>query len=651
MRRTSLRLLSSAGLALAAACTPAPPRTVPVEPAPTEAPVEATPTHEPPPLVWHAWGKEPFDLAASADRPVFLLLARALDAGDRRRSAALLDRPELLAKLAAEFVAVKADPDEQPHLVDLGLAAGKRTSSVPPLVLVLTPLRIPYAVCEGTTDAVEACARAAGERYRRDAGEVRAEAQAILAALSLSQGATAGGTVGRDEVENARRRAVARVDGAPGRTPPYGALRLLLAAGDTATVNRAVQRLVASPLHQAGGGFFTRAAGPDGAVAEPDQTLATQALFLHTAAALQKAAGDRRWQPVAATVADWVLANLRLSDGRFRAGVVGGVADDRVLPAWNGLMIGALAGSSEAFTRPKDLEAAKAAAKAFPLAALRTVDDHAAMAWGLLELERVTTDRAWTESALRIVDQAVHRLFDTDRGGFFTTPADDPAPVRVRNAFDGDVPSGNALMADVLQRLTEVSGRQSYAVLARRTVEAFAADLKAAPSGMESLAAAALPLVPKTVATPAPTPFTVGASRVQRGPIAVELLVSPERVAPGQEARAEVVMMLPPGWEVNAHGIGSRDGLGMSVALLDRDLKAGTAVYPAAGEGRRPGGIGTVPVYTGAVRVHLPVRVPAELAPGPRALRLRVRYQACEAGRCQPPESVVLERRLDVSPS
>ncbi len=166
--------------------------------------------------------------------------------------------------------------------------------------------------------------------------------------------------------------------------------------------------------------------------------------------------------------------------------------DDKVLTDWNGLMIAALARAGAAFDEPRFLEAARAAAD-FCLRTLRdgsgrllkryrageaalpsTLDDHAFLIWGLLELYEAGFDVRHLEAAVQLADAMLEHFEDEAAGGFFLSADDAEAPLfRHKEIYDGALPSGNSVAALDLLRLARLTGRTAYEEKAERTLRAF----------------------------------------------------------------------------------------------------------------------------------------------------------------------------------
>ncbi|WP_029114255.1 thioredoxin domain-containing protein [Mycobacterium sp. URHB0044] len=168
--------------------------------------------------------------------------------------------------------------------------------------------------------------------------------------------------------------------------------------------------------------------------------------------------------------------------------------DDKVVTAWNGFAITALAEASVALDEPELLTAATACARA--VVDLHVVDgrlrraslggrvgdsaaileDHGALATALLTLFQLTGDGQWLDTASALLNVALEHFADAD-GRWFDT-ADDAEQLMVRPAdpIDGATPSGAALITEALQ----LAAHLAPAPLADRYAAAAAAALSAA---------------------------------------------------------------------------------------------------------------------------------------------------------------------------
>jgi uncharacterized protein YyaL (SSP411 family) len=165
--------------------------------------------------------------------------------------------------------------------------------------------------------------------------------------------------------------------------------------------------------------------------------------------------------------------------------------DDKVIASWNGLAIAAMARGARVLGDPSlAADAARAATFVWErlrdpasgvlwrrwrdgeAAAAGQLDDHAAMARGMLELYGTTFDPVWLERAALLARVMLERFWDDALGAFRDSPAGD-ASVRVRmiDGHDGAEPAGNSLAVLVLLRLAALLGDPDWDVRARRALD------------------------------------------------------------------------------------------------------------------------------------------------------------------------------------
>ncbi|MBK9516820.1 MAG: thioredoxin domain-containing protein [Anaeromyxobacter sp.] len=198
--------------------------------------------------------------------------------------------------------------------------------------------------------------------------------------------------------------------------------------------------------------------------------------------------------------AEWAaLAPARATLLARRAARPPPLRDEKVLAAWNGLMISALAFGGRVLCEPRWVEAAARAA-AFVLADLtvdgrlqRTwfegragspafLDDHAFLAAGLLDLYEATFEPRWLAAALDLAGQVERRFGDPAGGGWFTT-ADDHERLLAREkpTHDGAEPSGASVALAVMLRLAAFTGDERWQEAAVRALRQLAPALEASP--------------------------------------------------------------------------------------------------------------------------------------------------------------------------
>ncbi len=175
--------------------------------------------------------------------------------------------------------------------------------------------------------------------------------------------------------------------------------------------------------------------------------------------------------------------------------------DDKVLVAWNGLMIGALAEGYIALGEPRLLQAAARAAD-FVMTTMwdgRTLrrsckdgvarfnaylEDYAAMANALLDLYEASLDTKYISQARALIEVVLERFADRGRGGFFFTSEDHERLItRPKPLFDGSTPSGNSEAVLALLRLHAYTGEEAYLQQAQRAIKLFSGLMMQQPMG------------------------------------------------------------------------------------------------------------------------------------------------------------------------
>ncbi len=167
--------------------------------------------------------------------------------------------------------------------------------------------------------------------------------------------------------------------------------------------------------------------------------------------------------------------------------------DDKILTAWNGLMLAAFAESARAFAdEPSQaniyLNMATRSAE-FLLTHLRPggnlrrawrdgrttdqvfLEDYAALILGLLELYQTDFNTKWFSIAKELADEMIAKFHDAD-GGFFDIPNDaEELLVRPKDVQDNATPSGNSLACEALVKLAALTDEGRYRDLAEEALK------------------------------------------------------------------------------------------------------------------------------------------------------------------------------------
>jgi len=175
--------------------------------------------------------------------------------------------------------------------------------------------------------------------------------------------------------------------------------------------------------------------------------------------------------------------------------------DDKIITAWNGMMITALASAADVLQEKRYLDSAIRTAE-FIWTTLRNTDntlwrsyldgkvsvpasqeDYAYYAEALITLYDVTGDRLWLDRAELMTEQMLNLFWDSDAHGFFMNAgnSDIPMMARPKEHIDSATPSGNSVALRVLTRLVKRTGRFIYEEYAAKTIAAFSSSIAQRP--------------------------------------------------------------------------------------------------------------------------------------------------------------------------
>ena len=242
---------------------------------------------------------------------------------------------------------------------------------------------------------------------------------------------------------------------------------------------------------------LVEALGPeDGGWAADLLSVTDRGTFEHGMSTLQlrrEPDDEARWERVRARLLE--VRSQRIRPGR----------DDKVVAAWNGLVIAGLADAGAILDEPAWIDAAIAAADLLiavhlgaagddrlvrtsrdghPGANAGVLDDYGDVAEGLLALYQATGDDAWLVFAGMLLDIAIQHFGDGE-GGFFDTADDAPALVRRPwDPADNAEPSGWLAVAHACVTYAALTGLGEYREVAERALGVVAAMAARAPRGV-----------------------------------------------------------------------------------------------------------------------------------------------------------------------
>ncbi len=179
--------------------------------------------------------------------------------------------------------------------------------------------------------------------------------------------------------------------------------------------------------------------------------------------------------------------------------------DEKIISAWNGLMISAFARAAFVLNDKAYQEVASRAAgalleKMFVKGVLyRTykegrarfrgyIDDYAFVIAALLDVYESTADAKWLEQAIALDEIARRDFEDRENGGYFTASEQHETLIsKEKPAYDGAEPSGNSVMALNLLRLHKLTTDDKYRTRAEKTFRAFSSVIQRSPLALSEM--------------------------------------------------------------------------------------------------------------------------------------------------------------------
>ncbi|XP_030840425.1 spermatogenesis-associated protein 20-like [Strongylocentrotus purpuratus] len=194
--------------------------------------------------------------------------------------------------------------------------------------------------------------------------------------------------------------------------------------------------------------------------------------------------------------------------------------DDKMLTAWNGLMISGFSRAGQVLQAPEFTKRAEQAVTfirqhlydpstgcllrsayrnkegdiaQIPIPIQGFVDDYCFLIRGLLDLYEANYDEQWIEWASQLQEKLDELLWDTENGGYFsTTDKDSSILLRLKEDQDGAEPSANSVACMNLLRLSHYLNRPDYQEKASKLFSVFGERLQKIPIALPEMASALL---------------------------------------------------------------------------------------------------------------------------------------------------------------
>ena len=211
--------------------------------------------------------------------------------------------------------------------------------------------------------------------------------------------------------------------------------------------------------------------------------------------------------------------------------------------------------------------------------------------------------------------------------------------MRIKDGQDSALPSANAVAANVLLDLADLTGDTAYRERAVQCLRSFGGMMFARPYGFVRMIAAAdrylksqpqslIPITPSFAPPPLSEPV-----------VQAQLRSETSAPIPGQEFAVSVNLTIKPGWHVNAHRPSTQTLLPTSMTLnSDLPLTVLDTTYPQSWPFFYEALDETLEVYQGEVSLEARLQLQSTAqAAAAGVIRVLIQYQACDETRCLPP--------------
>ncbi len=320
--------------------------------------------------------------------------------------------------------------------------------------------------------------------------------------------------------------------------------------------------------------------------------------------------------------------------------------DDKILTAWNGMMISTLSQAGMLLDNEKYAKAAETAAEFIwhknhrnngelwrvylkgSTSITASQEDYAYYAESLLHLYDASKDKKWLKRASLVCDAMLNHFLDEENGDFYMSQADEQLTSMGRpkdGGSDGAIPSGNSVALRALQMLSVRIANLDYRDHADAILATFADFINRYPSGFGYMLTAAEDL-------------NHGELRAQQYAAIGGIRANIKQAGNNQ---VKVILEIPENWHINSNKP-LQDNLiptSLSVKNADNSWRLINIDYPPPKEEHLGFQKALLSLYDGHVEIDVELEAGLQSA---RMLPLQLNLQACNDQVCLPPETVIL---------
>ncbi len=346
--------------------------------------------------------------------------------------------------------------------------------------------------------------------------------------------------------------------------------------------------------------------------------------------------------------------------------------DDKIIAAWNGLMIEGLAYAGRKLDEPKYVRAAQRAADYLLESMVKEgrlqrssrdgkakldgyLNDYAFVAKGLVELYRATehqgaAEEKYLDAATEMTETLLRDFQDPVNGGFYftadplkeTTSSEQLAGFVIRSknlGGGGNMPSGNGVAAELLLELADLNGEARYRSAAAKTIESLSGYLHQSSGNPDHLLLA----LSKLKETESPGRF---AGKVFQGTAEPAVVTA----APGETVSIKVRLNIDAGWHLYAEANDAKFFKPTKLTIREHsNVETIGIVSPKGTQKQDPVFKQTLSIYEGSVTFDVKLKISDDAKPGVILVDATLECQACDDKKCIAPESIAFKLPLTIA--
>ncbi|MBT4527289.1 MAG: DUF255 domain-containing protein [Deltaproteobacteria bacterium] len=321
--------------------------------------------------------------------------------------------------------------------------------------------------------------------------------------------------------------------------------------------------------------------------------------------------------------------------------------DEKIITAWNGMMIIAFATAADILKENKyQIAAIKTAKFLWDKSRSQkgqlnrsylsgtssnegTLDDYAYFSRALIELYDLTGDSTWLNRSVELSNEMISLFEDQNSGGFYMNQKQSNVELitRPKEGNDGAIPSGNSMALDVLTMLYRRTGNDIYQKNAKAVLAAFSSKISEYPEGFSYM--------------------MLGASKLFNGEYknhqyaaggAVALKIKTESEA-ADKIKFEIQFSIKPGWHINSDQPLQEDLIPTQIALKNGEYATINHItFPKSDMVSLGFQEAPLAVYTGDLIVKGKIDTINNTSPDQLLEHLELTLQACNNSFCALPE-------------